>query len=194
MEIGAEEFIGRVLKNLDENGEIVTVRVHAGYESASVTDLISDVMEEVAQEVILGAKWSEIDEWLDMTGDVEWLEPGHGELELPADFLRLMEFRMSDWKKTITSPASMDSELYALRFNPCKGRRSIRKAPMAVISGGVGGKRIEFTGSSDPGAYLERAGYLPHPLSADGEQLWIPRSLMGRVVEAVAARVRRITE
>lgn len=189
MEIRTEEFILKVLKNIDENGEIQIDRMEAGYETASVSDLISEVMGDVAAEVIRNAEWKEIDEWEEMPGEVDWIEPGRGEVALPSDFLRLMEFRMSDWRRSVTTAVNPDSEVYALRFNSSFGRRNIRKVPMVAVWGGAGGGRLEFIGSIDPGAFIARAGYLPHPLEEDGEVLRIPRSLLQRVVDAVACKV-----
>ena len=189
MEIRIEDFILKVLKNIDENGEIQIDRMEAGYEAASVSDLISEIAGDVAAEVILAAGWKEIDEWEELPGEVEWIEPGHGEVSLPSDFLRLMVFRMSDWRRGVTTVVNPDSEVYALRFNSSFGRRNIRKAPMVALWGGAGGGRLEFIGSTDPGAYIARAGYVPRPLADDREVLLIPRSLLQRVVDAVSLKV-----
>lgn len=192
MEIRTEEFILKVLKNIDENGEIQIDRMEAGYETASVSDLVSEVAGYVAAEVICSAGWKEIDEWEELPGEVDWIEPGRGEVALPSDFLRLMVFRMSDWRRSVTTVVNPDSEVYALRFNSSFGRRNIRKAPMVAIWGGAGSGRLEFIGSIDPGAFIARAGYVPRPLSEDGEMLRIPRSLLQRVVDAVAEKVKSI--
>lgn len=193
MEIAVQEMIAKVLKNTDENGEIQIDPASGEFESVSVADLIADVMGSVAEDEILKADWKDIDEWEDLTGEVDWIEPGHGEVLLPSDFLRLMEFRMSDWKKSVTTPVSLDSGVYSLRFNPGINRRMIRKAPMVAVSGGSGSGRLEFIGSYDPGAYIQRAGYIPKPFSEDSDTLRIPRSLLGRITDAITAKVRRIT-
>ena len=192
MLITMDEMVARVLKSIDENEEILVDRMAAGYENASVKDLIRMLAPEVAEKVVLDADWKDIDEWLELPGEVDWIEPGRGEMYLPADFLRLMDFRMSDWRRSVRQAISPDTALYSLRFTPSRYRAGIRKAPMVAVSGGVGGKRLEFIGSSDPGAYLERGGYLPLPFREPEDSLWVPRSLVSRVVDAAASAVKSI--
>ncbi|MBD5197298.1 MAG: hypothetical protein HDS89_07595 [Bacteroidales bacterium] len=192
MDITMDEILGRVLKSIDENEEILVDKMSAGYESASVSELIRMLAPGTAEEVILAAEWGEIDEWLELDADVDWVEPGRGEVELPEDFLRLMVFRMSDWRRAVRSTVDPGSGVYALRFTPGRHREGVRKAPMVALTGGEKRKRLEFIGSTDPGAYVERSGYLPRPQRSEEDVLWIPRSLVCRVVDAIAEKVKSI--
>lgn len=193
MLISMDDIKGRVLKNIDENEEILVVRMEDGYENASVEDLIRMLAPDVAERVVSEAGYKEIDEWLELpSDDVDWIEPGRGEMRLPSDFLRLMEFRMSDWRKSVRVAVSSDSDLYSLRFTPGRYRERIMKSPMVAVVGGVQRRRLEFIGSVEPGAYMERGGYLPLPYKESEDSLWIPRSLISRVIDAIAERVKTV--
>lgn len=192
MEVKISEMVSGVLKYLDENEEMIVDKTEFGYPATSLTDLVAEVLPDVAERTIAEAERGDIDEWLEMEGDFEWVSPGTGEMELPEDFLRLAVFRMSDWKRSVSVAVSSDSPVYSLRFNPGCDRKRIRKSPMVAVVEGRGRRKLEFTGSNDAGAYVELAGYVPRPAGDDPEKLRIPRSLVKRVVMNAASKVREI--
>ncbi len=194
MKIKIREIISKVIKYLDENEEIIMDKTEFGYPHTCLADLIAEVVPDIAEHVVMNADKGNIDEWLEMDADFEWVSPGRGELELPCDFLRLVVFRMSDWKRSVTTAVSSDSSVYSLRFAPRPSRMNIRKSPAVAIVEGRCRKRLEFIGSSDPGAFVERAGYLPVPLLESGDSLWIPRRLISEVVEKTACKIREIMD
>lgn len=202
MEIKIEDLVSGVLKKLDENEEIIRDKTEFGYPDASLPSLVADILPEVAEKVVKEASKNEIDEWLEFDGSLEWIAPGEGEIELPKDFLRLMVFRMSDWKHSVSSVVSAGSPTYALRFLPRAGRRGIRKSPAVAIAPGAGCPLLRFIGSTDAGAFPERCGYLPRPMR-DGTDadavgitgtLWIPRSLRAKIEDAAADKIRAIRQ
>lgn len=192
MEIKIEELIERVLKKLDENGEIVRQNTEFEYHGASLPDLVAMLLEEEAESVVLSARRDEIDEWEDMEGDVEWDGPGHGRIRMPADFLRFGYLRMSDWPRRVYEFMNPATEAYHLRFG--KAWEGRVKSPAVAIHPGAGGYEVEFIGSRDPGAYIQRAGYLPRPrIDADGDTMRIPRSLTATLTSRVAERIKLLT-
>ncbi len=192
MEIKITEMVSKVLKYLDENEEIITDKTEFGYPCTSLTDLIVESLPDVAERTVLEADNKDIDEWLEADAEFEWVSLGRGEMELPEDFLRLTVFRMSDWRRSVTTAVSSDSSVYFLRFDARPARQDIRKSPMVAITEGTRRRKLEFIGSRDPGAYVERAGYLPRPFRGDTCTLWIPRSLVARVAENTSAKVKEI--
>ncbi len=191
MEIKISEIVSRVIKNLDENEEIILEKMEYGYPETCLPQLISDILPDIAEETIREASLHDIDEWQEMTADVEWIEPGHGELELPKDFLRLISFRMSDWKRSVSSVVFEDSDNYPLIFNPRPNRRGYRCSPAVAITAGATRRKLEFIGSTEPGAYILQASYLPLPYDTRyPDILNIPRSLLHPLISATSSAVR----
>lgn len=192
MEIKITEMVSKVVKLLDENEEIIIDKTEFGYPGCCLTDLIADLLPDIAESTVREADSKDIDEWLEADADFEWISPGMGEMELPEDFLRLTVFRMSDWKSSVKTAVSSDSPVYSLRRDSRSSRKNIRKAPMVALKEGERRRKLEFIGSFDPGAYVERAGYVPLPQRDDSDTLWIPRSLIHRVACDTAVRIRAI--
>ncbi len=192
MEVKVSEMVSKVLRLLDENEEIIADKTEFGYPHTSLADLIAELLPDCAEGTVRKADNKDIDEWLDMDAEVEWILPGMGEMELPEDFLRLTVFRMSDWRRTVTTAVSSDSPIYSLRSDARGSRKGIRKSPMVALKEGLRRRKLEFIGSNDPGAYVEIAGYVPLPRREDPETLWIPRSLVYRVACDTAVRVKEL--
>lgn len=192
MEVEIDSLVSGIMLRLDENEELAEERIQYGLPDSEIRELIRKLLPEVSVDVIKGAARENIDEWEEFEADVEWDYPGTGHLTLPKDFLRLVSFRMSDWKRSVYAAVSTDSEAYALRFNPSNRRKSMRKAPAVTVIPGVKRWMLEFTGSTEPSAYPEICSYLSHPGSADEGFLRIPRSLIPQVEEAAAAKVRAV--
>ncbi len=199
MKVPMQTIVSSVLRKLDENEELVREKESYGIAGTKLVDLIEDMFEEVASQIILRAPDSSLSDYCEAETEVEWDGPGRGSVLLPADFLRLGYFRMSDWKRAVTRVIEHGSESYDLRFWPSAGRCGIRKAPAVSIrdgresGGGAGGRHVlEFIGSKDPGAYVERLGYIPVP-APDAEGLVsVPDRLLPEITDMLAKRVRGI--
>ncbi len=192
MEVEIDSLVSGVMCRLDENEALVAERIEYGLVDSEIRTLIIRLLPENAERVILQAPREDIDEWEEFEEDVEWDSPGTGHLTLPADFLRLVGFRMSDWKRSVHTAISPDSEEYHLRFSPSSARKSIRKGPAVAVVPGFKRMELIFTGSTEPSAYPEICSYLSRPDTAGDGYLRIPRSLIPAVEEATASHVRRI--
>lgn len=183
--------MSKVLKILDENEEIILEKMEFGYPGTGLPQLISELLPEIAVNVIKDSRPVDFDEWCEMDAEVEWIEPGHGEIELPDDFLRLISFKMSDWKSSVSSVIFNNADNYPLIFSAARRRMGYRRSPAVALTAGKRRYRLEFIGSSDPAAYVARASYIPRPDSAStSDILRIPRSLIPAVVKATAAAIR----
>lgn len=181
-----KEIVKKVLHLLDENEEILQEKIEFGIAGTNLAELIPDIVLEVAPQCILEADTQNLNESIEADVEVEWEGPGRGRVLLPNDFLRLVSFRMSDWKRSLTRFMDYGSEAYQLRFFPAKGRAGIRKSPAAAICREGTHAWLEFIGSTDPGAYAERFSYIPRPeISQDGH-IWLPQSLLPEIVRASA--------
>ena len=194
MRIETDKMVTLVLRLLDEDSSFLHDRVQYADPESPLENLIVTLLPMVAEEVILAAEPKEIDEYEDFDAEVEWIEPGHGTAELPADFLRFFCFRMSDWNRKVTVPLSAYGENYMLYARNYSGRvRGRKRSPALVVTAGNGCQRLEFFGSLDPGAYPVETGYIPKPQEDDSGMMRIPRSLIFRVAEATAERIKKIS-
>ncbi len=193
MNVEIDYLTNMVMKLLDENPDFIRQRMQYNEPDSPLENLIESLLPLIAEGVILEAAAADIDEYEDFDAEVEWTAPGEGSVRLPHDFLRFVCFRMSDWTRRLTSTLDPDSEdymLYSARKYPGKPGR--RRHPAAVIFPDSEGGTLEFFGSTDPGAYPVNAGYIPKPATENDDTLKIPRSLVGRVVEKTAERIKKI--
>lgn len=192
MKISLDTIVSYVLKKLDENEEIAREKESYGISGTALVDLIEDLFEEVACDVILEAECRETGDCKEGEGEVEWDGPGRGSVSLPDDFLRLVRFRMSDWRRGVTKVIEYGSASYDLRFWSRRESGDVRKSPAVAIRGGFGVKILEFIGSKDPGAYVEELGYIPVPRPDAEGMVVIPERLVPKITDRLAERVRRI--
>lgn len=182
-----DEIVGMVLLQLNQDQTSIEEQMEFGGGVADLRKVVRMVLPGVAREVVLTCERGEMNEWLEGEMEVEWTMPGQGRVQLPGDYLRLVRFRMSDWKRSVSKETEAGSLVYSLRFGGCRpGRRS---EPAVCVDC----KELEFTGSEDPGAYVEDFRYLPEPYDREREEFWIPSALLGRVVEVAAEKVREFS-
>lgn len=89
---------------------------------------------------------------------------GSGELLLPADFLRLVSFKISDWSRAATTPISDDDPRYHLQHSRFEGIRGSWERPVVAITQRAGGLVLEFYSCNEgESVYIEEAQYIPRP-------------------------------
>lgn len=194
MIIAFEKIVSSVLMKLDENEEILREKESYGIPGTELVDLIGELLEEVATEVILRAPASALIDSKDAEGEIEWEGPGRGSVSLPVDFLRLAYFRMSDWDRGVSDVVEYGSESYSLRFHPRRDRATVRTSPAVSVGGGRGMNILKFIGSRDPGAYVEQLRYIPVPSADMDGMVFIPERLVPAVTDSLAERVRGVRE
>lgn len=106
----------------------------------------------------------------DNKGDnVFWTTDGKGFIILPDDFMRLVAFRMSDWKRTVFEAISDNDPQYALQSSKWKGICGNPEKPVCAIVRRSEGKVLEFYSCSDDTATVVQATYVPIPkIDIDG--------------------------
>lgn len=96
-------------------------------------------------------------------------EDGKGFVILPNDFMRLVSFRMSDWKRTVFEAISEQDPLYSLQSSRWKGVCGNTEKPVCAIVRRAEGKVLEFYSCSDNTATVTQATYIPIPkIDLDG--------------------------
>ena len=101
--------------------------------------------------------------------NVNWMENGKGWIILPDDFMRLVVFKMSDWKISISDAIGQDDPLYIRQFSRWKGISGNPENPVVAIVNRAEGNVLEFFSCNDNTATIEQAVYVPYPkIDIDG--------------------------
>lgn len=101
--------------------------------------------------------------------NVNWTENGKGWIILPDDFMRLVVFKMSDWKLSVSDAISQDDPLYLRQFSRWKGISGNPEKPVVAIVNRAEGTVLEFFSCNDDTATIEQAVYVPYPkIDIDG--------------------------
>ncbi len=109
-------------------------------------------------------------DFADCNGDNVFMnDDGSGFVVLPDDFMRLVSFRMSDWKRTVFEAIGEGDPRYALQSSKWRGIRGNPEKPVCAIVRRSEGKVLEFYSCNDMGATVEQACYIPVPkIDIDG--------------------------
>lgn len=90
-------------------------------------------------------------------------EDGKGFVILPKDFLRLVAFRMSDWKRTVFDAISETDPKYCLQSSKWKGICGNAEKPVCALVNRSEGKVLEFYSCRSSAARVTQASYIPIP-------------------------------
>lgn len=188
----------RVCALLDENPDIVREKTEYADPGSSVISLVRLFLPDAARIVAASAPVSSIEECCVLG---EGLDAPGGEIfspalvrespacigmDLPADFLRLLWFRMSDWQHNVTEPLAFGAEEHRLhRCDPVRGRR---RFPAVAIRQTGPVRRLEIYGSSAQAAVAE-FGWLAVPAVTD-EYIVLPRGLLSALCMKLAEMIR----
>ncbi len=94
---------------------------------------------------------------------VTWCEDGKGWILLPDDFMRLVAFKMSDWRHSISEAITQDDPIYARQFSKWQGICGNPERPVAAIVNRAEGLALEFFSCKDDTATVDQAVYVPLP-------------------------------
>ena len=166
----------RAVMLLDEDMEEIAAAEVFGDPGMELSRLVGELVPEGASKTMREADFGDIDETLSLCGGKKVMAAASRlEMKVPDDFLRLVEFRMSDWRE-----------------------------PQAVMHGySLPGLRLEnrpdgrymIADGTKAGATVVSAQYLPvAEVKDDGHDrtVWIPRSLVNRTARTIATMAREI--
>lgn len=88
---------------------------------------------------------------------------GTGKIKLPSDFMRLVEFKMQGWSRSVIEPVKLESVSYSRQKN--KYARGGISKPVVAIRSTIEGRVLEYYSLKDGDDHVvESALYLPHIL------------------------------
>lgn len=134
-------------------------------------------MDTLTLDEIIYAKLADAVRMVEMEAPLSMLESGHnfgdndtyideegkGFIILPDDFLRLISFRMSDWRRTIFEAITETDPQYVLQSSKWKGICGNPEKPVVAIVRRNEGKVLEFYSCKSNEATVTQATYLPIP-------------------------------
>lgn len=152
------------------------VKVAIDMNSHSESLLKDEDLDTLSLDEIIMAKLCDAVRIVEMEAPPEMLENGHdfgedyilyedgsGMIKLPEDFMRLVAFRMSDWRRTVFEAISDRDPQYKLQSSKWKGIKGNPAKPVVAIVRRSEGKVLEFYSSTDPEADIAQATYVPYP-------------------------------
>ena len=165
-----KEFIRDVRVAMDTNYTMAVT----DSDTLSYGDIIRSKIEEAVRRVHLAAPIYLLDCGHNMgQGDepekaILWNEGGKsGRLKLPLDFLRLVVFKMTDWKRPVYLANAPEGRTYERQYSDYGGVRGTSANPVCVLTMRPQGEYIEFYGCKSSAAKLEQAVYIPEPKITD---------------------------
>ena len=108
---------------------------------------------------------------------------------LPADYLRLVHFRMASWRYGITEPISMDDARYTMQRSMVEEVRGNAERPVLAEGYGSNGLTIGAY-TCDAGDKVTVARYIPEPEVSSSKMVRFPH----RLEEAVLYSIASLTE
>ena len=101
MRAKVDTLVKRVLVRLNENEEELENAVIYGDMGMELRRLAAELLPDAARRVFQTLPVEEISEAKDFSGSYRYTAEGFGVLEMPADFLRLVEVKMEGWPKAL---------------------------------------------------------------------------------------------
>lgn len=112
-----------------------------------------------------------------------------GYVILPSDFMRLVQWEMSDWEKPVSVPISQSDPQYAQQKSKFIGVRGNPTNPVVALVPHPAGIALEFYScSGGDGVYVSSARYMPIPQVDEEDMIEIPEKCYTAVLYTIAAQ------
>ncbi len=169
MTVQAEEMAKAVRVAIDMNKGDEPLFVEGDTDTLSLDEIIMAKLADAVRLVEMEAPATMLESGHDFGDNIFIGEDGKGFVILPEDFMRLISFRMSDWKRTVFEAISENDSQYALQSSKWKGICGNPEKPVCAIVRRSEGKVLEFYSCNDNTAFVTQATYVPIPkIDIDG--------------------------
>ena len=172
MEYPVEQLVREAKVAIDENVSSEPLASLGDLDTLTLDEILLSKVEDAARLVEEDAAHHLLDAGKPFGASVEWESQegyGSGKVNLPADFMRLVTFRMSDWFKPVTEAITEEHPLYSQQSSRYLGVRGNPERPVVAIVHGAACQVLEFYScSAGPGVRVSVARYLPIPTVKDG--------------------------
>ncbi len=169
MTVQAEEMAKAVRVAIDMNKGDEPLFVEGDTDTLTLDEIIMAKLADAVRLVEMEAPATMLESGHDFGDNIFIGEDGKGFVILPEDFMRLISFRMSDWKRTVFEAISENDSQYALQSSKWKGICGNPEKPVCAIVRRSEGKVLEFYSCNDNTAIVTQATYVPIPkIDIDG--------------------------
>ena len=169
MTVQAEEMAKAVRVAIDMNKGDEPLFVEGDTDTLTLDEIIMAKLADAVRLVEMEAPATMLESGHDFGDNIFIGEDGKGFVILPEDFMRLISFRMSDWKRTVFEAISETDPQYALQSSKWKGICGNPEKPVCAIVRRSEGKVLEFYSCNDNTAIVTQATYVPIPkIDIDG--------------------------
>lgn len=190
MNYSISEILEEVRIALDEN---------AGHNEVFVTDSDTLTLDEIirrnivhgVRSVVSAAPVFMLDNGTDFSGsEIIWDSGcrgiGCGRIRLPVDFMRLVVFRMSDWRIPVNAFTGESDAAYMMQSSKYPGIRGNTERPVCLLSRDGTGLIMEFYSCcGGEGVGIDCARYQPEPVVTD-VGIDIPQKLFTACIYTIA--------
>lgn len=168
-----EDILQDVRVCLDQNMVSEALLSDNDLDTLSLDEIIKSKILDAIRRVEGEAPTHLLEEGHDFGENIYWSEDerwaGCGWTLLPADFMRLVVFEMTDWERPVYAAISVEDDEYALQRSRYKGLRGNVQRPVCAIIMRPEGRALEFYSCKDNTALLSKAVYIPYPsIDEDG--------------------------
>lgn len=164
MIVRVEEMLRDVRVAIDMNQEERSLLVMEDEDTLLLDDIIRDKLTDAVRMVELSAPYHLLESGHTFGEQLYIEEDGRGFVVLPEDFLRLVSFRMSDWRRAVHQAIGETDSRYALQSSRWKGVCGTREKPVCAIVRRSEGLVLEFYSSRDNRAKIVEATYVSEPV------------------------------
>ena len=169
MTVQATEMAKAVRVAIDMNKDDEPLFVEGDTDTLTLDEIIMAKLADAVRLVEMEAPATMLESGHDFGDNIFIGEDGKGFVILPEDFMRLISFRMSDWKRTVFEAISENDSQYALQSSKWKGICGNPEKPVCAIVRRSEGKVLEFYSCNDNTAIVTQATYVPIPrIDIDG--------------------------
>ena len=169
MIVQAEKMARDVRIAVDMNRESTPLLLDGDTETTSFDDIIYAKLTDAVRMVEMEAPLNLLEQGHPFGEDVVWGEDGKGWILLPDDFMRLVVFKMSDWRHSVSEGITQDDPKYSRQWSRWKGICGNPEKPVVAIVNRAEGNVLEFFSCHDDTATVEQAVYVPLPrIDLDG--------------------------
>ena len=161
------EILHDVRVALDENAMSDALIKEGDIDTLTLDEIIESKVLDAIRRVEIDAPTYLLEGGHDFGDNVYWerseAKAGQGWTLLPADFMRLVVFEMSDWERAVYTAISTSDPEYEQQKSRFKGIRGNVQKPVCAIAIRPEGRVLEFYSSKDNTATVSKAVYIPYP-------------------------------
>lgn len=169
MIVQAEEMAKAVRVAIDMNMSSDKLLADGDSDTLELDDVIYAKLADAVRMVETEAPVGLLESGHEFGSSVSWGESGKGWTLLPEDFMRLVVFKMSDWRRAVRSAITESDPAYSRQWSKRKGVCGNPERPVCAIVTRAEGRALEFFSCNSNTATVDQAVYVPLPhIDLDG--------------------------